>query len=453
MGTLSNFLRTLAIILVAILLVLLFFIAVIYIGWQNGQTQRRQFEQATLAYKVERQQTLVAQDMLDIRYDRAEVRLDWLATQQPMDPMVVQWRSTIEAAKQAENLPTETPTATPTIEPPTPTPIPVTTLNVTSTPSAEEISKQLAKITGLTEDKKWEDAISAILSFQIENPNYKRLETDQLLFDSYVAAGFQATNGEQVSLGISYFELASKLGKLPENVKTQLYYARLYQQAISYSNIRWDYTIGNYQEICANLPNFHNACYLVYQSQLKAGTQFVKAGEGCPAISYLQAAYNYDGLDKTNQLLGEAIQSCSLATTTPIPTELWEIYGSPTPFTSTIDITLTVTPNLTASETIEASQGTPTIEPTEEETLEGSKTPDETPTEAEETPTETVTEAVTEKATVKVTVMATETPNWNATTDANRKPTPNWNATADANRKPTPNWNATATQKARSNQP
>lgn len=464
MGTLSNFLRTFAIILIAILLVILFFSVVVYIGWQKGDEQRGQFVQATLTYKIERQRTLTLEDMGEKRYDRAKVRIDWLMTQQPMDPLIVQWQSTIESAQLLEERPTETPTLTPTL--PIPTLVPTGTPPTTLTPSAADIEKRFKQITKLTESKKWEEAISAILTFQIENPDYKRFETDKLLYESYVEAGFQATNGDQVSLGISYFELAAKLGKLPENAKSQLYYAELYQQAISYTHIRWDYTIANYREICAYQPNFHNACYLVYQSQLKAGTQYVKSSDGCSAIGYLQEAYNYDGLDSTVSLLGQAVELCSVATVTPIPTELWELYGSPVPPTSTIEITLTRTPTFSMTETIEVGEesetaepgdGTPTLEPsleetpeeTPEETAEATKeigTPEETP---EETAEATKKSEIDWNATSEANRKATATPDWNATSEANRKATatPNWNATQ------TPNWNATATKNAQSNQP
>ncbi|PID87235.1 MAG: hypothetical protein CSA11_06845 [Chloroflexi bacterium] len=314
--------RILGLVMIITAVLIVWYAAVVYIGYQQGQTLLKEKQINTLTNQINTQLELARQNINESQYNLARTRLDWVLAHAPNNREAANLLTEIEARQNAS--PTTEITAT---VPPTPIPLPTPTPGLIGDPDEE-----LARIQRIVENKNWEEAIKGLLAFQFQYPSHERKTTDQLLYDAYLARGLEIVEGEQVELGLAYFAEAEKLGNLPQEALDYQLWAELYMAGIAYYGVNWDIAAFNFRELCLSAPFFHDSCNLLQQSLINLGDQFAFGLDWCPAESYYQEAASYGADNILNDKLGQARTNCAAATPTPAG-----------PITDTVGITNTET--------------------------------------------------------------------------------------------------------------
>ena len=295
MSSSRTWLRISGYILLGVALLIIFYAIIVALAWRSGQVARAEQGQATVIADMARQLELAQENVRDGNIALAERRLQELQAFSPADPEVVALAATIDALNVAP-LPTPrfvisengvTPSPTPVTPTPTATPtlLPPVATQPNRTPQPAALEERLAELEGMVAEERWEDASRELIAFQIDYPNYERFRTDSLLFEAYLGAGFFYTNGNRISLGISYYEQAEKLGTLPEEAISQLYYARRYLVGVSYFGIDWGTSVSALGEICNTVPGYQDACELLVEARIGYGDQLAALEENCDAMT------------------------------------------------------------------------------------------------------------------------------------------------------------------------
>ena len=169
----------------------------------------------------------------------------------------------------------------------------------------------------LLDDEAWVQAAEEIVRFQREQPDYRRAETDRLLYDAYLNAGLALLDSRSVESGLYYLTLAGKLGDLPQEALDRRGWAELYLKGISFYAVDWQATIVNFRDLCLAAPFYQNSCDVLYDALVAFGDQFASAGEWCPAEGWYREALRYDSSSALREKVSTAIETCLIATPTP----------------------------------------------------------------------------------------------------------------------------------------
>ncbi|MEW5985666.1 MAG: hypothetical protein AB1791_03435, partial [Chloroflexota bacterium] len=202
------------------------------------------------------------------------------------------------------------PTFTPTL-----TPSPPHSL----TPSPPPPAAQLELLYDLAEAEDWPAVVMAVKAFQFDYPNYKRRETDTLLYQAYVNLGLSLLPGPQVEQGLAYLAEAEKLGDLPQEVADQRGWAELYVQGIGFYRVNWAAAVFYFRDLCLAAPFFHDACGLLVESLIAYADQWAVAQEWCPAEALYREAQQYSHDNQLTEKVTTASEGCLVATATPTP--------------------------------------------------------------------------------------------------------------------------------------
>lgn len=330
---LKQLLRSSGIILAGLAFLILFYAAIVFAAWGIGNDEISATAEAEFSAETQRQLELAQSDLDSDNLAMAVKRLQFLEENIPNNESVIALALSVTAqAVAVDSVPrqlptpvvitsggaaTSTPTPLPPTETPNETPTPRPSPTRRATPHPEHIETQLSNIEDAIEDERWEDAIADLIAFQLESPSYERFYTDSLLFDAYLGGGFAFTNSNRVTIGINYFEQAEKLGELPEDALSQLYYSRVYLTAISYYGIDWPRSVSRLDEICTFAPGFQNACDLLFNARTAWGDQFAQSGDTCAAAEQYALALRVSSSSDVTQKLNRNEWSCDNATPTP----------------------------------------------------------------------------------------------------------------------------------------
>ncbi len=330
---LKNILRFSGYLLLVVAFLIIFFATVIFAAYRRGISTRDAnatavFEQDT-ARQIELAQTNIAEGNLAY----AAERLEWLEQRIPNDATFLDLRVTVTAMSVTPEISrplptpqivsiggiaTNTPTSTPIVSlTPSPTPRNETPTSPPPTTRPENLHSELVTVENSIELSQCEDAISALIAFQLAHPEYERFYTDSLLFNAYIGAGFQYTNSNGVTIGINYFEEAEKLGELPEDAVSQLYFSRSFLTARAYYGIDWPLSIQRLTEICTLAPLFQSSCDLLFNAHIAYGNQLEEAGDYCPAVEQFRHALAHGTSANLASKIKQAEWKCEDATPTP----------------------------------------------------------------------------------------------------------------------------------------
>jgi hypothetical protein len=204
------------------------------------------------------------------------------------------------------------------IAPPTPFPT-VTKSDVgEQSPVVDDVLVEtFSNMEQLIGEQDWQSAVSFITSFQSQNPDYRRRETDAMLYNAYLNLGQELVMGDQVELGIFYFSRAEKLGDLPAEAEDQRVWAELYLLGISYYGVDWEISISYFRGLCAAAPFYQNACTKLHDALIFYGDQWAVALDWCPAEEIYAEAYRIDNDTAVSEKLNSARSQCLEATPTP----------------------------------------------------------------------------------------------------------------------------------------
>lgn len=314
--------------LIAAAVVLALLTGAAYLGWQSGESLRTERIEQEQQMALQRQIDLARENLGQGNAQLALRRLNWVLERAPEYPDA----QTLQAEAQAALVSPPTPTLQPDIAAGTPTPVATADIiTVTDRPAGA-----LDHLEALVEDEAWDDAIREITAFQLENPDYERRHTDQLLYDAYIGRGVDLLYGDRVEVGLYYLAQAEKLGDLPTDVRDQRTWADLYLSGIGYYGVNWDVTVFYFRDLCAAAPFFQNSCEKLFAALVAYGDQYAFQQDWCPAETLYAEAYRLDNTSTVSDKLGEARDGCLSATPTPAApvTGTLPVTGT-TPFTDT----------------------------------------------------------------------------------------------------------------------
>lgn len=205
------------------------YLLIVYLAWQDGQVLLEERRNQTFVEQINTQISLAQEDVAAGRYRLAQRRLEWVIQRAPNQPEA---QTLLREIEQGQN-----PALTP--EPAT-TPMPTNTAMPTPTPGLiSDPADELTRIRQLVGNSAWEEAISSLVSFQIQYPGFEREATDRLAYDAYVAYGLELISGDQPEMGIAYLEQAQRLGDLPQEALDYILWARLYLSGIAFYGVNW----------------------------------------------------------------------------------------------------------------------------------------------------------------------------------------------------------------------
>lgn len=299
--------RIAGLLLIITAILLGWYLLVVYLAWQDGQTLLEERRAQTLAEQIGAQVTLAEQDIAEERYRLAQRRLEWVIQRSPNQPEAQALLREIERRQNPAQTPQ--PANSPT---PTNTPLPTPTPGLISDPASE-----LERIRQLAGSEAWEGAISALLAFQLQYPSYERETTDRLAYNAYLAYGLDLISGDQPEMGIAYLEQAQRLGDLPQEALDYILWARLYLSGIAFYGVNWQLAALNFRELCLAAPFYQGACERLVESLINLGDQLIYLEDWCPAEQVFLEASRYGAA--VNQQLGQAREGCANATPTPDP--------------------------------------------------------------------------------------------------------------------------------------
>ena len=317
--------RALGLVLVIVSVVLVTYLLVAYFAYESGRSLRAQQETAARTEQVSRQIELARQDLTADSSHMALTRLDWVLAQQPNNADALALR---QQAADAETAAQATAGPLPTAEP-----------RPTAEATPEEVITDDQRLTELqaarrlVSEKRWAEALPALVSFQQSFPDYQRDETNQLLFDTYLALGLSYVNTEKVELGLNYLSQAERLGSLPQEALDYRVWADLYFQGMAYSGVNWGIAADYWADLCAAAPFYRDSCVRLDRALVGMGDQYAYLMDWCPAVAIYQRAWNRQPTEILDNKLAEARAGCAAATAVPITTTL--------PITVTVPLTPT----------------------------------------------------------------------------------------------------------------
>ncbi|MBK8985663.1 MAG: hypothetical protein IPM39_06215 [Chloroflexi bacterium] len=297
--------RLIGLLLIITAALLAWYLLVVYLGWQNGQALLTEKRATTLVEQINAQIELAQQDITAEKYRLAQRRLEWVIDHDPNQKEAE--ALLLEIATRQNRQTTPVPLTTPTA---TPRPLPTPTPGLISNPEED-----LTRIRQLVQNEAWEEAISGLISFQLQYPSYERQETDRLMYTAYLALGLELISGDQVELGAAYLERAEALGDLPQEALDYRFWARLYLSGIAYYGVNWEIAALNFRELCLSAPFYQGACERLVESLVNLGNQYAYLEEWCPAESYFREASRWGAA--VNDQIGQAQEGCLSATPTP----------------------------------------------------------------------------------------------------------------------------------------
>lgn len=292
--------------LIATALLAGFYLAIAYFAWENGQALRQEQQQTETVAQIERQVNLARENMAQGSYALAQTRLAWVLEREPNHAEAQALQQEAEKNLAALLTPVLVTAVSPSSLEPSPTPGLISDSN-----------QELARIERLAQKEQWEEAISALLTFQNQFPNDERTTSDRLLYDVYVAYGLELIKGKQVELGLYYFDQAQKLGDLPQEALDYRSWAELYTQGVAFYGVNWGAASLYFRDLCLAAPFYQDACQLLYESLVAYADLYAATQDWCPAESLYQEALGQQQSPDLSDKLGKAREGCLAATPTP----------------------------------------------------------------------------------------------------------------------------------------
>ena len=314
--------RILGVVLILLSVVVGVYGTVAYLAWQRSQDAQAQNARTILLEEIEDQLALAREDIAAGNFSLAQRRLDWILEREANHPETLDLKRDIEDQ----------------LALPTPTPRPAPTKPAVTEdqgPVDAELSQAFGRLQRLMEDALWSEAITALVEFQTEQPNYRRQETDQFLYDAYINLGQELLSGEQVELGLYYLTQAEALGDLAQEIEDQRLWAELYLLGIAYYGVDWATAISFFRDLCAAAPFYQNSCQKLRESLTALGDVYAANLDWCPAEPLYAEAAQLNGDSVLRDKLANARLMCLEATPTP---------SAPITATGGISGTLPITP-------------------------------------------------------------------------------------------------------------
>lgn len=304
------------------------YLIVAYFAVQSGRTLRDEQEAENRTEQIDRQLELARQNRAEGSDNLALTRVEYVLSLDPDNAGALALR---------EELVNATPPPTAASAEPTAEATPAE--DTTDVPDGSEARPELQAIRRMVSAEQWEEALPALLTFQQLYPDYERAETNQMLYDTYIALGLKHVNSDNIELGLNYFSQAERLGDLPQEALDYRVWANLYFEGVAYSGVNWQIASGYWRDLCAAAPFFKNACNRLDVALEGYGDQLAFQMEWCPAVQVYQEAWNRRPSQDLEGKLNNAVDGCALAT--PVPITGTNSFTGTAPITGTTPLTPT----------------------------------------------------------------------------------------------------------------
>jgi len=297
--------RILGILFLGLAVLLGIYGTVFQVAWQRGQDLGEENAKSALEAEMASQLLYAEEDVTAGNITLAKRRLEWILEQDATYPAAVELRRQLLEAGD-------------THETPTPFPSPTSLPQIAATaPPGSEPAGELADLERIVGEEEWQEAVTAIISFQARFPDFQRRQTDTMLYNAYLNLGQNLLSSDQVELGLYYMTQAEKLGDLPSEAKDQQLWADIYLLGISYYGVDWSVAVYYFRDLCAAAPFFQNSCVKLHEALISYGDQYAANLDWCPAAELYVEAVQLNNEPIAAEKRQEARSQCLEATPTP----------------------------------------------------------------------------------------------------------------------------------------
>lgn len=270
-----------------------------YAGFRSGISLREDAESTQVSQVVQEQYELGVQEMGEGNYFRARQRFEYVIQLDPDYPGATE--------KLAEVLLELNTTATPTLVP-TPTLAP--------TPDLRDIQELFDQGQSYIANGDWTNAIDTLLVLRKNDPNFKPVEVDGMLFIALRNRG-----ADKISLqadlegGIYDLTLASRFGPLDSEAQSFLNWTSMYITGASFWGIDWEQAVNYFSQVAPQMPYLTDGSGWTASERLRTalfeyGNSLARSGSMCSAVAQYQGSLSiaYDG--QVEAALNEAAKAC-----------------------------------------------------------------------------------------------------------------------------------------------
>ena len=258
-------------------------------GYRSGINIRKNAESTQIVTTVKQQYALALQDMHQGEYNRARQRFEYVIRLDPDYPGATE--------KLSEVLLELNTTATPTLG---------VTPTLTPTPDDRGIEDIFNQAQQQTLNNDWSGAIETLLRLRKDQPDYKPIEVDGLLFIALRNRGVDKILKEaDLEGGLYDLALAENFGPLDAEAQSFKNFAGLYITGASFWGLDYPQAAQYFSQVAPHMPNLRDGSGLTAaeryrQALIEQGYQLIREGRCSPASEQFRTVlsiYNDPGLE------------------------------------------------------------------------------------------------------------------------------------------------------------
>jgi tetratricopeptide (TPR) repeat protein len=268
-------------------------------GYRSGISIRQGAEATQIVQVVAEQYELGVQDMQSGAYQRARQRFEYVIQFDPNYPGVTE--------KLADVLVELNTTATPTLVP-TPT--------LTPTPDTRGIEELFANGGQYLTNGEWTNTIDALLNLRKDDPEYRAVEIDGMLFLAFRNRGIdKITKEADLEGGIYDLTLAERFGLLDTEAQSLKSFSSLYITGASFWGLDWTQAAYYFSQVAPHVPNLTDGSGWSAAERYRLaivgyGDQLSYEGRWCKAAEQYHIALSISYDPVVEQALKTASESC-----------------------------------------------------------------------------------------------------------------------------------------------
>ena len=258
-------------------------------GYRSGINIRKNAESTQIVQAVAEQYTMGLQELRQGEYDRARQRFEYVIRLDPDYPGVTE--------KLSEVLLELNTTATPTLG---------ITPTLTPTPDNRGIEDIFNQAQQQTVNNDWSGAIETLLRLRKDQPDFKPVEVDGLLYLALRNRGVDKILKEaDLEGGLYDLALAENFGPLDTEAQSFKTFAGLYITGASFWGLDYVQAAQYFSQVAPHMPNLRDGSGLTAaeryrQALIEYGYQLIREGRCSPASEQFRnvlSIYNDPGLE------------------------------------------------------------------------------------------------------------------------------------------------------------
>jgi len=317
-----------------------------YAGYAAGITNRKEAEAALTSSKAAEQFDLAVADISNGQYQHARQRLEYVAQLDPNYPGLTEKLAEVLARINATATPTPAPTAT-----------------VAPTPDLRGVEGMFSQGEQMVANGDWTGAVDTLLKLRKNDPSYKPVQIDGLLFMALRNRGLDKIS-KQADLegGLYDLSLASKFGPLDSEAQGYINWVSLYITGASFWELDWQKVVEYFSQVGPALPGLTDRSGWTAKERYRLGLknyaqELASGGDPCAAAEQFQLSLSVGPDPEVEELFNEAMSACQGAATEESQPET-----QPQP-TVEIPISTLPPPEATLPPPVETTPPEPTVYP------------------------------------------------------------------------------------------